>query len=98
VRGLFPEHPRCASPFIGGLFSFEDLSRGIEMAKQKGTISDQLRRAIRESGRSQNQISKATNGRVSRFSLCRFLKGDGLSLASVDELGRVLGLEVKAPA
>jgi hypothetical protein len=63
--------------------------------RKSPTISEQLRRAIRESGRSQYSISQATRGKVSRFSICRFLQGEGLSLASIDRIGAVLGLEVK---
>jgi hypothetical protein len=66
------------------------------MKKRPIPLSDQVRAAIRASGKSQYAIAKATDGRVSRFSLCRFLKGAGLSLAGIDALGAVLGLQLRA--
>ena len=54
-------------------------------------ISEQLRTAIKKSGVTQYQIAKLTRGKVSRFSLSRFLGGGGLRLEGVDALGQVVG-------
>jgi hypothetical protein len=68
--------------------------------KKRAPVSEQLRRelrrVIRETGSSQYAIAAATNGAVSRFSLSRFLSGGNLRLESIDALGAVVGLDVKA--
>jgi hypothetical protein len=66
------------------------------------TVSEQLRRelrrVIRETGISQYAIAAATGGKVSRFSLSKFLRGGNLRLQSIDAISAVVGFEVKARA
>lgn len=57
------------------------------------TFSEQLRRAIRECGRSRYAISCETG--VDQATLSRFMQGGGLSLAVVDKLVEALDLEIK---
>ena len=57
-------------------------------------FSEQLRRAIRESGITRYSISAKTG--VDQAALSKFLKGErGLSLSAVDRVMSVLGLEIK---
>ena len=57
-------------------------------------FSDQLRRAVRESGSSRYAISKATG--ISEAVLSRFVAGTaGMSLNSIDKLMGHLGLEIR---
>jgi hypothetical protein len=56
-------------------------------------FSDQLRRAIRECGRSRYAISCETG--VDQSTLSRFMQGGGLSLNAVDKLMDALNLEIK---
>lgn len=58
------------------------------------SLSDQLRQAVRDDGRTQYAIAKATKNKVSRFRICRFLKGDGILLKNVDILLKALDLEI----
>jgi hypothetical protein len=57
-------------------------------------FSDQLRRAVRESGVSRYQISKETG--INQSVLCRFVaETAGMSLDAVDKLMDALGLEIR---
>ena len=57
------------------------------------TFSEQLQEAIRRSGTSRYVIARESG--LSQALLCRFLQGTrGLSLASIDKLTDVLGLDV----
>jgi Helix-turn-helix len=56
-------------------------------------LSDHLRRAIRECGRSRYAISCETG--VDQATLSRFMQGGGLTLDTVDKLMDVLNLEVR---
>jgi hypothetical protein len=56
-------------------------------------FSDQLRRAIRECGRSRYAISCDTG--VDQSTLSRFMKGGSLSLNVVDKLMDALNLEIR---
>ena len=63
------------------------------MARKPKPLSDQLRRAIRESGLSRYAICKATD--IDQSAMSKFLAGRvGLSLASVDRLADFLGLKL----
>lgn len=57
-------------------------------------LSEQLRDAIENSGKSRYEISKATG--VSPQSLSKFVLGTrpGLSFSSMDRIGEYLGLEI----
>ena len=55
-------------------------------------FSEQLRRAIRECGRSRYSISCETG--VDQSTLSKFMKGGTLSLGVVDKLMTVLKLEI----
>ncbi len=58
-------------------------------------ISDQLRRAIRESEKTAYRISKETG--VAASILSRFLNGQmGISLDTIDKIGVCLGLRLVA--
>jgi transcriptional regulator with XRE-family HTH domain len=57
------------------------------------TFSEQLRRSIRECGRSRYALSCETG--VDQSTLSRFMQGGSLSLAVVDKLVEALDLEVK---
>jgi len=56
-------------------------------------FSDQLRRAVRECGRSRYAISCETG--TDQSTLSRFMKGGGLSLNVVDKLMDALNLEIR---
>jgi transcriptional regulator with XRE-family HTH domain len=56
-------------------------------------FSEQLRRAIRECGRSRYALSCETG--VDQSTLSRFMQGGGLSLTVVDKLVEALDLEVR---
>ena len=56
------------------------------------SISDQLRRAIEQSGQSRYAIWKATG--VAQSTLSRFMAGEGLTLDVIDRLARHLGLNL----
>jgi transcriptional regulator with XRE-family HTH domain len=58
-------------------------------------LSDQIRKAIRESGISQYRL--ATEVRMNTGHLSRFMSGKaGLSLDALDRIGLVLGLRIVA--
>jgi len=65
------------------------------MSKRKTTLSDKMRRAILESGLSRYRIAKESG--VDHAALSRFMAGKvGLSLASLDRMADVLGLDLVA--
>jgi hypothetical protein len=57
------------------------------------TFSEQLRRAIRECGRSRYALSCETG--VDQSTLSRFMKGGSLSMTVVDKLMKALKLEIR---
>ncbi|GAB6167488.1 hypothetical protein JCM19992_34880 [Thermostilla marina] len=58
-------------------------------------LSDQIRQAVKQSGLSQYALCKLTG--IDKAAMSRFVNGDrGLSLATLDRLADVLGLEVVA--
>lgn len=61
------------------------------------TFSDQIRRAVRDSGLSRYRISLESG--VDEASLCRFLQGEGITSTTLDALARVLRfrLDVQGP-
>lgn len=64
-----------------------------DMAKKRTKLSEQLKRAIAESGKTRYRIAQESG--VSEAALSRFVNGErGLNLASLDALGKVLGLEM----
>ena len=66
------------------------------MAKQRLKLSDQIRRAVSASGLSRYRISKEIG--VAESTMSRFMSGQGgLSLANLDALTDLLGLEIAAP-
>jgi hypothetical protein len=63
------------------------------MAKRAITLSDQLRRAIDESGRTRYQIAKETG--IDESALAKFYNGQrGLSMNAMDALGQCLSLKI----
>jgi transcriptional regulator with XRE-family HTH domain len=63
------------------------------MAKKSTNLSDDLRKAIVESGWQQKEIAEAAG--IERALLCRFLAGrSGFSMNSLDRLAAVLGLRL----
>ena len=65
------------------------------MSKRRQTVSDAVRRAIEESGVSRYRICRAAG--LDGASISRFMAGKtGLTLASVDALAEVLGLDLVA--
>ena len=61
----------------------------------KRTFSEELRRAIRQSGKTRYRISKDTG--VSQAVLCKFMKAEhGMLLPSIDKLYLYLGLRLVA--
>ena len=63
------------------------------MSLKQLTFTDELRQAIRRSGKSQYRISKETS--ISEGQLSRFMHGQvGLSLSAIDRLCRILGLSI----
>ncbi|HVK13701.1 MAG TPA: helix-turn-helix domain-containing protein [Gemmataceae bacterium] len=66
------------------------------MAKQHLKLSDQVRRAVDDSGLSRYRIAKEIG--VAESTMSRFMSGQGgLSLANLDALADLLGLNVTAP-
>lgn len=66
-----------------------------ERQHKKVTVSflDQIRRAVRTSGTSLNQLSRETG--IDRAALSRFVRGDrGLSMGALDRLADFLDLGV----
>lgn len=60
------------------------------------TISDQIRQAIIHCGITRYRLSKLTG--IDASTLSKFVAGKaGMSLANIDELGRVLKLEINHP-
>ena len=65
--------------------------------KRRKKLSEQLRQAVNECGMSRNAIARATG--IDKGALSRFVHGErGLSLATLDLLGDVLGLRVTMDA
>jgi transcriptional regulator with XRE-family HTH domain len=63
------------------------------MAKQRRSLSDQLRRAVRYSGHSQYQIAKEAG--IDKAALSRFMAGQrGLTTPSLDRLTEYLGMQL----
>lgn len=59
----------------------------------KKPISEQVRRAIRESGLTRYAIAKTTG--VDAATLCRFVHGQvGLSMPALDKVGEFLNLKI----
>lgn len=62
--------------------------------KQK--LSDQIRSAVRDCGRTQKLVCEKTN--IDRAALSRFVRGErGLSLDGIDRLATFLGLRLANP-
>jgi transcriptional regulator with XRE-family HTH domain len=63
------------------------------MAHRKVPLSEQLRRAVKDSGHTRYAIWKATG--VSQATLSKFLSGErGLSFEAMDKLAAFLNLEI----
>ncbi len=63
------------------------------MTKPQKTFSEQLRQAMKLSGRSRYKLWKATG--IDQATLSRFAAGTGgLSIEAIDELWKVLGLHL----
>lgn len=61
--------------------------------KKIETITETLKRSVAESGRTQRDL--AAEAEISFVVLNRFLRqGRGLSMSGIDNLGRVLGLQL----
>jgi transcriptional regulator with XRE-family HTH domain len=66
------------------------------VAKRRVKLSDQVRRAVDASGLSRYRIAKTIG--VAESTMSRFMAGKGgLSLANLDTLADLLGLNVAAP-
>ena len=63
------------------------------MSGKKRTVSEQMRKAIEQSGMSRYAICKVTG--IDKATLSRFMAGRGLSMEALDRLCRFLGLELK---
>ena len=61
--------------------------------KTSGKLTDQLRRAVVESGKSLGQITRDTG--IHKSALSRFVNGErGVSCEAMDALGKYLGLRL----
>lgn len=66
------------------------------MAKRRVKLSDQVRRAVDASGLSRYRVAKEIG--VAESTMSRFMSGQGgLSLANLDALADLLGLDIAAP-
>jgi transcriptional regulator with XRE-family HTH domain len=66
------------------------------MGTRRTKLSDQVRRAVDASGLSRYRISKELG--VAESTMSRFMSGQGgLSLANLDALADLLGLDIAAP-
>jgi transcriptional regulator with XRE-family HTH domain len=66
------------------------------VATRRVKLSDQVRRAVDASGLSRYRISKELG--VAESTMSRFMSGQGgLSLANLDALADLLGLDIVAP-
>ena len=64
------------------------------MARQPQTITDTLKRAIEESGKSYAELERATG--VKRASLMRFMRGDqSLRLDKADAIAAHFGMTIR---
>ncbi len=62
----------------------------------KELFSDQLRRAISQSGLSHYAICQATG--INKANMSRFMSGErGLELSNIDKIVAMLGLRLEAP-
>jgi hypothetical protein len=61
--------------------------------KDQAAISDQLRAAVRDSGKSGNVVAKESG--IPQPTLSRFLAGANMSSAAVDKLAAYFGLVLK---
>lgn len=57
------------------------------------TVANQLRKAIRDSGQSANQIAKATG--VDQTLISRFLRGKDMGIERASKIAAHLGMELK---
>ncbi len=63
---------------------------------KRGEIwAEAIRAAIRSSPLSQYAICQAAN--IERSMLARFMQGAGISLATAERIGRVVGVELSVP-
>lgn len=63
--------------------------------KTKQKLTDQLRRAVADSGRTLGEFSRDTG--IDKSALSRFVNGErGLSMESLDTIGEYLGLRIVA--
>ena len=63
------------------------------MAQRRVTLSDQMRRAVDESGMSRYAICKATG--MDQANMSRFMSGEtGLTLETADRIAKLLNLEL----
>ena len=63
------------------------------MSKRQARLSDQIRRAVDDSGMTKYAIYKATS--IDQGALSRFVAGKaGLSLDALDRLGKLLDLHI----
>jgi predicted transcriptional regulator len=66
----------------------------VTMSKSKPkTVTDQLRKAIAESGMTLYRVAK--DSQVDHATLHRFMAGQDLRLSTVDKLAAYLGLEMR---
>lgn len=65
------------------------------MGKRRASLSDQIRQAVDESGMSRYRICKELG--LAEATMSRFMSGQGgLSMATLDALADLLGLEITA--
>jgi hypothetical protein len=63
------------------------------MAKQRGKLSDEIRRAVDSSGLTRYRISKSLN--IAESTMSRFMSGQGgLSMEYLDALAELLDLHI----
>jgi transcriptional regulator with XRE-family HTH domain len=61
--------------------------------KKKIPLTEQVRQAIENSGKTRYRIAKETG--ISEVTLCRFASGErGLSMKALDKIGEYLGLRI----
>jgi transcriptional regulator with XRE-family HTH domain len=93
-RHLTPEE-FAADQELRGKIEQEFLSKNNITPVRNDSLSELLRRSVRESGRSVEEI--ASDARISPIVIAGFVSGErDIHMATADRLARALGLEVTA--
>lgn len=95
--GLFEVHRSVLYPRQNVVALYATAGHDYVMATTRLSLSDQIRRAVKACGMSQYRICQEID--LHKSVLSRFMAGHcGLSVGTLDRLGKLLGLQVVASA